>query len=81
MVGCFGFYTLSLTFYPSFQPGGFLNMKKKGTEFYLLRQKHLSEADLFITDYIKTKQRVKKLEQDLDLLKLIKDKKENDRQK
>ena len=56
-------------------------MKKKGTEFYLLRQKHLSEADLFITDYIKTKQRVEKLEQDLDLLKLIKDKKENDRQK
>ena len=33
--------------------------KKKKTEFYLLRKKSLSEADLFVTDYIKTKQRWK----------------------
>ena len=30
-------------------------MKKKDTEFYLLRMKSLSEGDLFVTDYIKTK--------------------------
>ena len=29
--------------------------KKKNTEFYLLRKKDLSEGDLFITDYTKTK--------------------------
>ena len=45
-------------------------MKKKGTEFYLLRQKHLSEADLFITDYTKTKQRLISLESELEVLKL-----------
>ena len=33
--------------------------KKKNTEFYLLRKKSLSEADLFVTDYIKTKKRCK----------------------
>jgi len=27
--------------------------KNKNTEFYLLRKKSLSEADLFVTDYIK----------------------------
>ena len=36
--------------------------KKKNTEFYLLRKKSLSEADLFVTDYIKTKQRLEILE-------------------
>ena len=30
--------------------------KNKNTEFYLLRKKDLSEGDLFITDYTKTKQ-------------------------
>ena len=45
-------------------------MKKKKTEFYLLRQKYLSEGDLFITDYIKTKQRVVRLEGQLELLQL-----------
>ena len=44
-------------------------MKKK-TEFYLLRKESLSEADLFVTDYIKTKQRVVKIEQQLELLQL-----------
>ena len=38
-------------------------MKKK-TEFYLLRKESLSEADLFVTDYIKTKQRIEMLEQE-----------------
>ena len=44
-------------------------MKKK-TDFYLLKQKSLSEGDLFVTDYIKTKQRVIRLENQLELLQL-----------
>jgi hypothetical protein len=44
-------------------------MKKK-TDFYLLRQKSISEGDLFVTDYIKTKQRVIRLEKQLELLQL-----------
>tara|TARA_X000000950_G_scaffold268898_1_gene346953 strand:+ start:30 stop:215 length:186 start_codon:yes stop_codon:yes gene_type:complete len=42
----------------------------KSTDFYLLKQKSISEGDLFVTDYIKTKQRVVKLEQQLELLQL-----------
>ena len=44
-------------------------MQKK-TDFYLLKQKSISEGDLFATDYIKTKQRVVKLEQQLELFQL-----------
>ena len=44
-------------------------MKKK-TDFYLLKQKSLSEGDLFVTDYIKTKQKVIRLEKRLELLQL-----------
>ncbi len=44
-------------------------MKKK-TDFYLLKQKSISEGDLFITDYIRTKQRVLRLEKQLELLQL-----------
>ena len=44
-------------------------MKKK-TDFYLLKQKSLSEGDLFVTDYIKTKQRVIRIEKQLELLQL-----------
>jgi len=40
------------------------------TDFYLLKQKSISEGDLFVTDYIKTKQRVVKIEQQLELLQL-----------
>ncbi len=42
--------------------------KKRNTDFYLLRQKSLSEGELFITDYISTKQRLKRLEQDFLIL-------------
>ena len=42
----------------------------KSTDFYLLKQKSLSEGDLFVTDYIKTKQRLKRLEGQLELLQL-----------
>ena len=46
--------------------------KRKKTEFYLLRKKSLSEGDLFITDYIRTKQRLEILEERLiQLNKLI----------
>ena len=44
-------------------------MKKK-TDFYLLKRKSLSEGDLFVTDYIKTKQKVIRLEKRLELLQL-----------
>ena len=42
--------------------------KKKKTDFYLLRQKSISEGDLFVTDYIKTKQRLDKLTDELEIL-------------
>ena len=42
----------------------------KSTDFYLLRQKSLSEGDLFVTDYIKTKQRLIRLEKQLEILQL-----------
>ena len=44
-------------------------MQKK-TDFYLLKQKSISEGDIFVTDYIKTKQRVIRLEKQLDVLQL-----------
>ena len=44
-------------------------MQKK-TDFYLLKQKSISEGDLFVTDYIKTKQRVIRLEKELEVIKL-----------
>ena len=44
-------------------------MQKK-TDFYLLKQKSISEGDIFVTDYIKTKQRVIRLETQLELIKL-----------
>ena len=42
----------------------------KTTDFYLLKQKSISEGDLFVTDYIKTKQRLIRLEQQLEILQL-----------
>ncbi len=48
--------------------------KRKKTEFYLLRKRSLSEGDLFITDYIRTKQRLEILEERLTQLnKLLND--------
>jgi len=44
--------------------------KRKKTDFYLLKQKSISEGDLFVTDYIKTKQRVKKLEDLIEVLQI-----------
>ena len=44
-------------------------MKKK-TDFYLLKQKSISEGDLFVTDYIKTKQRLKRIENQLEIIEI-----------
>ncbi len=44
-------------------------MSKK-TDFYLLKQKSISEGDLFVVDYLKTKRRLIKLEEQLELLQL-----------
>ena len=44
-------------------------MSKK-TDFYLLKQKSISEGDLFVVDYSKTKRRLIKLEEQLELLQL-----------
>ena len=55
--------------------------KKKKTDFYLLRQKSISEGDLFVTDYIKTKQRVDKLTDELEILKLRVDNLKKDKKK
>ena len=44
-------------------------MKKKDTEFYLLRMKSLSEGDLFVTDYIKTKKRLEILESEFSVIR------------
>ena len=43
---------------------------KKSSDFYLLKQKSISEGDLFVTDYIKTKQRLIRLEKQLEILQL-----------
>jgi len=54
--------------------------KRKKTEFYLLRKRSLSEGDLFITDYIRTKQRLEKLEERLiQLNDLVNEKGNNSR--
>ncbi|MDC0418802.1 hypothetical protein OAM15_04165 [Pelagibacteraceae bacterium] len=55
--------------------------KKKKTDFYLLKQKSISEGDLFVTDYIKTKQRVKKLIEEVEILKLRVDSLKNNKNK
>ena len=43
-------------------------MKKKNTDFYLLRKKSLSEGDLFITDYLQSKREIEKLKKIVDML-------------
>ena len=45
-------------------------MKKKPTEFYLFKQKSLSEGDLFIVDYVRTNRQLIKMEKQLELMQL-----------
>ena len=51
--------------------------KKNKTDFYLLRKKSLSEGDLFITDYIKSKDEIRKLKLIIDMLSERVDRVEN----
>ena len=43
-------------------------MKKKNTDFNLLRKKSFSEGDLFITDYLQSKREIEKLKKIVDML-------------
>ena len=43
-------------------------MKKKSTDFYLLKKKSLSEGDLFVTDYLQTRREIEKLKKIVDML-------------
>ena len=45
-------------------------MKKKPTEFYLFKQKSLSEGDMFIIDYVRTKRRLIKMEKQIEFIQL-----------
>ena len=51
--------------------------KKNKTDFYLLRKRSLSEGDLFITDYIKSKDEIRKLKLIIDMLSERVDRVEN----
>ena len=55
--------------------------KKKKTDFYLLKKKSISEGDLFVTDYIKTRKRLDRVSEDLDTLKLQLDSIKNEKKK
>tara|TARA_Y100000766_G_C18605202_1_gene458653 strand:- start:313 stop:510 length:198 start_codon:yes stop_codon:yes gene_type:complete len=55
--------------------------KKKNTDFYLLKKKSISEGDLFVTDYIKTRNTLKKISDDLEILKLQLDSIKNEKKK
>jgi hypothetical protein len=45
-------------------------MKKKPTEFYLFKQKSLSEGDMFIIDYVRTKRQLIKMEKQIEFIQL-----------
>ena len=51
--------------------------KKNKTDFYLLRKKILSEGDLFVTDYIKSKDEIRKLKLIIEILSERVDRVEN----
>ena len=51
--------------------------KKNKTDFYLLRKKSLSEGDLFVTDYIKSKDEIRKLKLIIEILSERVDRVEN----
>ena len=56
-------------------------IKKKKTDFYLLKQKSISEGDLFVTDYIQTRKRLDRMSEDLETLKLQLESIKNDKKK
>ena len=55
--------------------------KKKKTDFYLLKKKSISEGDLFVTDYIKTRKKLDRVSEDLETLKLQLDSIKNEKKK
>ena len=55
--------------------------KKKKTDFYLLKQKSISEGDLFVTDYIQTRKRLDRMSEDLETMKLQLESLKNDKKK
>ena len=55
--------------------------KKKKTDFYLLKKKSISEGDLFVTDYIKTRKRLDRVSEDIETLKLQLDSIKNEKKK
>ena len=55
--------------------------KKKKTDFYLLKKKSISEGDLFVTDYIKTRNKLDRVSEDLETLKLQLDSIKNEKKK
>ena len=55
--------------------------KKKKTDFYLLKKKSISEGDLFVTDYLKTRKRLDRVSEDLETLKLQLDSIKNEKKK
>ena len=55
--------------------------KEKKTDFYLLKKKSISEGDLFVTDYIKTRKRLDRVSEDLETLKLQLDSIKNEKKK
>lgn len=55
--------------------------KKKKTDFYLLKQKSISEGDLFVIDYIQTRKRLDRMSEDLETMKLQLESIKNDKKK
>ena len=55
--------------------------KNKKKDFYLLKKKSISEGDLFVTDYIKTRKRLDKVSEDLETLKIQLDSIKNEKKK
>ena len=45
---------------------------KKSSDFYLFKQKSLSEGDMFVIDYVRTKRALVRMERQLEIMQLKK---------
>ena len=43
---------------------------KKSSDFYLFKQKSLSEGDMFVIDYVRTKRALVRMERQLEIMQL-----------
>ena len=43
---------------------------KKSSDFYLFKQKSLSEGDMFVIDYVRTKRALARMERKLEIMQL-----------